>query len=281
MRAVRKVPDPCTEHSNGKKVRQRTNSSSNGKRTRSFSNHKASRTLQGNQQFDDLTEWDFDAVGRNGSNLIASVDDSSHSCTSSFDIDSSVTLYSGAENVQKVRNEDFENLFGKIQLASNLEQRSNSELLPTNNNDYILPSFDSFLIKNSVKMTDNASDSRWIGTILEQNASSGTSRSQSPVSFKEKNSNGNSEIEISSETMNHFSAPKIPIEISRECELFVSDETCVEDKQMDLQYVTLHWNRSNASSASSRSSLHATVGSVDKNSLKKRCEYVVIQPHNS
>uniref|UniRef100_A0A8R1TRG0 IRS-type PTB domain-containing protein n=1 Tax=Onchocerca volvulus TaxID=6282 RepID=A0A8R1TRG0_ONCVO len=250
MRAVRKIPDPCNEHSNDKKVRQGTSNSSN-------------------------------AVGRSGTNLIASMDDSNHSHASSFDVDSSVMLYSGNEDVQKVRNEDFENLFGKIQLVSNLEQRNNSELSPTNNSDYILPSFDSSLIKNSVKTADNASNSCWVGTILEQNASSGTSRSQSPVSFKEKNSDGSNEIKISSETMNHFSVPKIPIEISREHERFVSDETFVEDKQKDLQYVTLHWHRSNVSSPSSRNSLRATGGPVDINCLKKRCEYAVIQPHNS
>lgn len=148
------------------------------------------------------SKFSVPVVERSGSSSATSGDSSSRSRTSSLDIGGSMVLYSAIKNVRKGRN-DFENLFEEIRSTANLEvinytryigtnerdcmihsnqilnfsffqQRNNSKLLPTNDNEYILPPFDSFVTKNSAKMTGNTSN-RWIGTILERNTSSGSS----------------------------------------------------------------------------------------------------------
>uniref|UniRef100_A0A0R3RW24 Guanylate cyclase domain-containing protein n=1 Tax=Elaeophora elaphi TaxID=1147741 RepID=A0A0R3RW24_9BILA len=243
VKALRKIADLCIEHTNADKVLQRAVS----------------------------------AVGRSGSNSTVSVDSSNHSRANSLDVGNSIVLFSTIKNVRKMRN-DSKNLCAKVRSTVDHGQESNSKLTPTNDDEYVLPSFNSSVAKNSMKMPGNSSN-RWIGTILERNASSSSSRiprSQSPVSCKEKRWCGNNETNISSlslETTRRSSVSKIAVEVActneKEYESPASNRAFVKDEQVDLQYATLHWHRSDAPSTSSRSNLHAIGGLIDKNYPKK------------
>lgn len=59
----------------------------------------------------------------------------------------------------------------------------------------------------------------------------------------------------------------------------VSDGGGLEDETTDLSYVTLDWERSDNSSASSRSNLRGAGSSVGKNDPEMKCEYTVIKPY--
>ncbi|VDN56868.1 unnamed protein product [Dracunculus medinensis] len=143
------------------------------------------------KQKNDLAEWDFSAaIGRSASGSIASADSSSNSRTSSFGVNGSSLIRIAAEEVRKNRRDKAEKYLVDRSRAEYMFERPVDTVLNLVG-DYILHTAPekekSDTIYHSSSSVDSSSKSRIIGTIHEQNISSGSSRSQSPKFSDDKN----------------------------------------------------------------------------------------------
>ncbi|VDN31367.1 unnamed protein product [Gongylonema pulchrum] len=193
------------EHAESEKMRQRADSFGTGiGKVSAFAGRRGGRFIP--SQAEDLAAWDFGTLGRSGSSSMASVVDSSHSRTSSFG------LAGSTEDARKaILEKEAENPLEKVWS----EELSKSNVQPIDDDEYVLYEPDSSTeTLASGAMTSTTiikSTPRMIGTIMEQNASSGSSRSSSPVLSKVKKSTAeDEEPEAASQvTEESFSAKEV------------------------------------------------------------------------
>uniref|UniRef100_A0A915AB56 Insulin receptor substrate 1 n=1 Tax=Parascaris univalens TaxID=6257 RepID=A0A915AB56_PARUN len=186
-----------SECSDANGIRQRSDSfgssSGTGSRAASFSAQKdvrkgGARLLSTTHDHtDDLTEWDFGGVGmgRSGSSSMASIESPSQSRTSSFGVSGAILLRSAVEQVMNRTEKNVE----RLRHEANNEKKEDMErmLIDEDNDEYVLSSFGVNEDEHRAAGTERSSAStsqRIIGTILEMNASSSSSRSASPKSLK-------------------------------------------------------------------------------------------------
>ncbi|VDN18006.1 unnamed protein product [Gongylonema pulchrum] len=264
------------EHAESEKVRQRADSFGTGiGKVSAFAGRRGGRFIP--SQAEDLAAWDFGTLGRSGSSSMASVVDSSHSRTSSFG------LAGSTEDARKaILEKEAENPLEKVWS----EELSKSNVQPIDDDEYVLYEPDSSTeTLASGAMTSTTiikSTPRMIGTIMEQNASSGSSRSPSPVLSKvKKSTTENEEPEAASQvTEESFSAKEIPRQNSDMQPQATTESEHSESgilggrrqTTQELSYTAVGWSRPDAMQKSASRYTHP-----DKKSIIKS-EYAIIKP---
>ncbi|VDM37044.1 unnamed protein product [Toxocara canis] len=190
-----------SESSDGGGVRQRSDSfgsaNGSGSRAASFSAQREARkgprlssTAHDRDCTNDLTEWDFgvSGTGRSGSSSIASIESPSQSRTSSFGVAGASLLRSAVEEVMK-KQKSTDRLRTEVVADDLAREGTEGRLVDDDDNEYVLSSFGGGDEGHrggggGAERSPASSSQRIIGTILETNVSSSSSRSASPKSLK-------------------------------------------------------------------------------------------------